>query len=94
MPPDTRPPLVQFTLTHVLLSMAAIGVWLAALRLHDPVLTFLIIGPALVLGPILIWQGRLRRNPEISAAGTVITYAAPVVVVALIGLNALVQLFR
>jgi len=92
--PVTKTPPIQFTLTHVLLMMAAIGVWLAAWRLQDPVLTFLIILPGLALGPILLWQGHLRHNRELSAAGSVITYAAPVVVVVLIGINALVQLFR
>ena len=88
------PPAFQFRLTHVLLFMAAIGAWLSAWRLQDPVLTFLVIAPALALGPILLWQGSLRRSPELTAAGTVITYAAPVLVVVLIGINALVQLFR
>jgi hypothetical protein len=94
MPPLSPPPAFQFSLTHVMLLMAAIGVWLAAWRLHDPVLTFLIIAPSLALGPILIWQGRLRGNRELAAAGVVITYAAPAVVVLLIGINALVQLAR
>lgn len=89
-----RPPAFQFTLTQLLLIMAAIGVWLATLRLHDPVLTFLIVAPALALGPILIWRGRTLRQREVEAAGVVISYAAPVLVVVLIGLNALVQLFR
>jgi hypothetical protein len=88
------PPAFQFRLTHMLLMMAAIGVWLAAWRLQDPVLTFLVIAPALALGPVLLWQGHVRRNPEITSAGIVITYAAPALVVALIGINALVQLFR
>jgi hypothetical protein len=78
----------------MLLIMAAIGVWLAAWRLQDPVLTFLVIAPALALGPILVWQGRRHRNQEFISAGAVISYAAPALVVVLIGINALVQLFR
>src|SRR5262245_30280684 len=84
--PRGPPPAFQFRVTHMLLMMAAIGVWLAAWRLQDPVLTFLIILPALALGPVLLWQGHLQRNRELSAAGSVITYAAPVVVVVLIGI--------
>ena len=74
--------------------MAALGTCLSAWRLQDPVLTFLVIVPGLALGPILLWQGYVRRSRELSAAGSIITYAAPVVVVVLIGINALVQLFR
>lgn len=76
----------------MLLGMAALGVWLAAWRLQDAVLTFLVIVPALALGPALIWQGQRRGNRELAAAGVVITYAAPILVVVLIGLNALIQL--
>ena len=94
MQPAAPPPAFQFHLTHVMLIMAAIGVWLAAWRLQDPVLTFLVVVPALALGPVLLWQGHLRRSPELKSAGTVITYAAPALVVVLIGINALVQLFR
>jgi hypothetical protein len=93
MHPATKPPF-QFRLTHLLLMTAAIGVWLAAWRLQDPVLTFLVVAPALALGPILLWQGRRRDSLELSAAGTVITYVAPALIVVLIGINALVRLFQ
>ncbi len=92
--PTSKPPAFQFRLTHLLLMTAAIGAWLAAWRLQDLVLTFLVIAPALALGPILLWQGHLRHSPELSAAGAVITYIAPALVVVLIGINALLQLVR
>ena len=93
MKPPGTPPAFQFRLTHLLLTTAAIAAWLAAWRLQDSVLTFLVIAPALALGPILLWQGHVRDNHELSAAGAVITWISPVLVVVLIGINALVQMF-
>jgi hypothetical protein len=70
---------LRFRLTHLLLVTFLVAVWFALFRFGGRVQLLLVLGTAIVVGPVIAAMGRASFRPWVELIGNVLTILSPVV---------------